>query len=59
MKMISHNNIIENIYAKTVTSEKTKKHLVFIKIGIEEYLKRVDYPDSTKDRIESSLMTLQ
>jgi hypothetical protein len=51
--MITHNNNIENIYAKTVTSEKIKKYLVFVKIGIQEYLKRADYDDRKRpDRIK-------
>lgn len=50
---------LKNRYIKTVTSEQIKKDLRIIEIYIEEYLKRVDYHDRTKDRIESSLMTLQ
>ena len=35
--------------------KKTKKHLVFVNIGIEEYMKRIDYyfRNKDQDRIKS------
>ena len=44
--MTMHNSNIKNRYTKTAISEKIKKDLVIVKIGIEENLKIADYHDS-------------